>query len=135
MVDDNGKLFGRINSGVLSKLIGRKVDKEGKIWSESGKVIGTAELVPVDERDEITGKPFEDFPDAVVNKDGHVIFNGEIVGRLIEGEAKKLSGKKIDADGEIVDRVGNLLGKAERWEPEEEVVPEPVKIDMSILVC
>jgi hypothetical protein len=91
-------------------------------------------LVPVDERDEISGKPFEDFPDAVVNKDGHVIFNGEIVGRLIEGDAKKLSGKKIDADGEVVDRVGNLLGKAERWEPEEEVVPEAPKVDMSILV-
>ena len=63
-----------LSSGTLSKLVGKKVDKEGKIWSESGKVIGTAELIPVEERDEITGKPFEDFPDAVVNKEGHIIY-------------------------------------------------------------
>jgi hypothetical protein len=123
-----------LSSGTLSKLVGKKVDKEGKIWSESGKVIGTAELIPVEERDEITGKPFEDFPDAVVNKEGHIIYEGQIVGRLIEGEGKKLLGKKIDADGEIVDKVGNVLGKAERWDgPEEEPVPEPEKVDMSAL--
>jgi ribosomal protein L13 len=134
VVDDNGKLFGRVVSGALAKLIGKKVDKEGKIWSESGKVIGTAELIPVDERDEITGKPFEDFPDAVINKEGHVIYEGQIVGKLVEGDAKKLIGKKIDPDGEVVDRVGNVLGKAERWDgPEEEAVPEPEKIDMSAL--
>jgi hypothetical protein len=134
VVDDNGKLFGRVVSGALAKLIGKKVDKDGKIWSESGRVIGTAELIPVDERDEITGKPFEDFPDAVINKEGHVIYEGQIVGKLVEGDAKKLIGKKIDPDGEVVDRVGNVLGKAERWDgPEEEAVPEPEKIDMSAL--
>ena len=28
----------------------------------------------------------------------------QIVGRLTEGDAKKLSGKKVDPDGEVVDR-------------------------------
>ncbi len=133
VVDDNGKLFGRLVEGDPKKLAGKKVDKEGKIWSDSGKVIGTAELIPVDERDEIAGAPFEDFPDAIVNKDGHVIYDGQIVGRLIEGDARKLSGKKVDQDGDVLDRVGNTLGKAERWEPEEEVVPEPEKVDNSAL--
>ncbi|EPE30792.1 hypothetical protein GLAREA_03759 [Glarea lozoyensis ATCC 20868] len=133
VVDDNGKLFGRVNSGVLSKLVGKKCDAEGKIWSESGKVIGTAELIPMDDRDEVSESPFEDFPGATVDSKGNVIFEEKIVGRLIEGDAKKLSGKKVDQDGEIVDRVGNVLGKAERWEPEEPEEEEPVKVDNSAL--
>jgi len=133
VVDDNGKLFGRVTSGEVSKLYGKKVDANGKIWSESGKVIGTSELIPVDERDETSGAPFEDFPDAIVNKEGHVLFDGQIVGRLIEGDGKKLAGKKVDKDGEVVDKIGNVLGKAERWEPEEEVAPEPEKVDNSAL--
>ena len=62
-----------------------------------------------------------------------MLYEGQIIGRLIEGDGKRLSGKKVDKDGEVVDRIGNVLGKAERWEPEEEVAPEPEKIDMSIL--
>lgn len=115
----------------MSKLIGRKCDKEGKIYSDSGKVIGTAELVPADDREADEGAPFEDFPDAIVDSKGNILFEGQIVGKLIEGDAKKLAGKKIDKDGEVVDKVGNVLGKAERWiEPDE---PEAEKIDMSAL--
>jgi Protein of unknown function (DUF3659) len=33
-----------------------------------------------------------------------VIYEGQIVGRLIEGDGKKLTGKKIDQDGEVVDK-------------------------------
>ena len=118
-------------SGDLPKLIGRKCNAEGKIFSDSGKVIGTAELVPADDRDEASGAPFEDFPDAVVDSKGNVLFEGQIVGKLIEGDGKKLAGKKVDKDGEVVDKIGNVLGKAERWtEPDE---PEPEPIDMSAL--
>lgn len=99
---DTGKLFGRVNSGVLSKLIGRKCDAEGKIYSDAGKVIGTAELIPADERDEDgSSGPFEDFPDATVNNKGDVISDEKIVGKLIEGDPKKLAGKKVDPDGEV----------------------------------
>jgi hypothetical protein len=133
VVDDFGKLFGKVSSGDLSKLIGKKVDAEGKIWSESGKVIGTAELIPADDRDAPTGAPFEDFPDAIVDKHGNILFEGQIVGKLIEGDAKKLVGKKIDPDGEIVDKIGNVLGRAERWIEEDEPEPEPVVVDNSAL--
>ncbi|KAL2066830.1 hypothetical protein VTL71DRAFT_1254 [Oculimacula yallundae] len=131
VVDDNGKLFGRVATGDVAKLVGKKVDSEGKIWSESGKVIGTAELLDVDDRDQGSDSPFEDFPDALVEKTGNVIFEGQVVGRLIEGDAKKLAGKKVDKDGDVLDKVGNVLGKAERWTEEE--APEPEKIDMSAL--
>lgn len=133
IVDDNGKLFGRLVTGDVSKLVGRKVDAEGKIYSDVGKVLGTAELIPASERDQDSGygAPFEDFPDAVVDAKGNVLFKDEIVGKLVEGDAKKLAGKKVDKDGEVVDKVGNVLGKAERWtEPDE---AEPEKVDNSLL--
>jgi len=34
------------------------------------------------------------------------MFDGLKVGQLIEGDAKKLAGKKVDKDGEVVDKVG-----------------------------
>jgi hypothetical protein len=49
----------------------------------------------MDDRDVSAGSPFEDFPDATVDKNGHVLYDGVIVGRLIEGDAKKLLGKKV----------------------------------------
>jgi len=131
VVDDNGKLFGRVATGDVAKLVGKKVDSEGKIWSESGKVIGTAELLDLDDRDQASDSPFEDFPDALVEKTGNVVFEGQVVGKLIEGDAKKLAGKKVDKDGDVIDKVGNVLGKAERWT--EEDAPEPEKIDKSAL--
>lgn len=131
IVDDNGKLFGRVVTGEVSKLVGRKCDSEGKIYSDSGKVIGTGELVSVDDRDEGYSGLFEDFPDAVINAKGNVVFEGQTIGKLIEGDAKKLAGKKVDKDGEVVDKIGNVLGKAERWtEPDE---PEAEVVDMSTL--
>ncbi|KAH6669460.1 hypothetical protein B0J14DRAFT_517734 [Halenospora varia] len=131
VVDDSGKLFGRVVEGDIKKLVGKKCDAKGKIWSDSGKVIGSAELIPIDDRDEKTGAPFEDFPDAVLDGKGNVLFEGEIIGKLVEGDPKKLSGKRVDPDGEVVDKIGNVLGKAERWEAPEE--PEAEKIDMSAL--
>lgn len=131
MVDDNGKLIGRVVDGEVSKLVGKKCDAQGKIWSDSGKVIGSADIVPMDEQGETSDAPFEDFPDAVVDAKGNVNHEGQIVGKLIEGDAKKLAGKKVDKDGEVVDKIGNVLGKAERWtEPDE---PEPEAIDNSVL--
>jgi hypothetical protein len=134
VVDDNGKLFGRVVTGVLAKLVGKKCDAEGKIWGETGKIIGTAELIPAEDRDEASISEFEDFPGATCDNHGNIIYEGQIVGKLIEGDARKLVGKKIDQDGEIIDRLGNVLGRAERW-IEEDAPPEPEAevIDMSAL--
>jgi hypothetical protein len=45
-----------------------------------------------------------------------------------------LAGKKVDADGDVLDKHGNVLGKAERYEEEEAVPePEPEAEDVSIL--
>ncbi|KFY31629.1 hypothetical protein V493_00944 [Pseudogymnoascus sp. VKM F-4281 (FW-2241)] len=131
VVDDNGKPYGRITDGDTPKLVGKKTDAKGQIWNDSGKVVGSAEVIPIDERDESSSAPFEDFPDAIVNKDGAVVSDSQVIGKLVDGDAKKLSGKKVDKDGEVLDNVGNVIGKAERWE--EEDAPEPEAADLSAL--
>jgi hypothetical protein len=45
--------------------------------------------------------------------------NKQAIGRLIKGNAKKLYGKSIDANGDILDTNGNAIGRIERYEEEE----------------
>ncbi|BEI87257.1 hypothetical protein CcaverHIS002_0706030 [Cutaneotrichosporon cavernicola] len=132
----DGKAVGRIKEGVLSKLVGRSVDENGVIWSDSGKKIGAAELIPDDELNSMNKEPapFEAFPDAIVDRKGYVVSDGERVGKVAEGDPKKLRGMHVDADGDILDRAGNAIGRAERWEEEEpEPEPEPEAPDLSSL--
>ncbi|GAD94155.1 LEA domain protein [Paecilomyces variotii No. 5] len=119
VVDEHGTIFGRITSGDAKKLAGKKVDGQGQIWSDDGKVIGKVELIPGDEQERPEG-PFYGFEGLVVGKDGVVTdASGKIVGRVTQGDGKKLEGRKVDEDGDILDKSGNSIGKAERWEPEE----------------
>ena len=129
VVDENGHIIGHVTEGAVKKLFGRTVDENGEIWNDSGKVIGKAEPALPDELNEPA--PFEEFPDAVVEPDGNITFDGAVIGRVIEGDVKKLRGKVVDEDGDILDRAGNVIGKAERWEEEEEELEEV--IDRSIL--
>ncbi|KAJ4418082.1 hypothetical protein N0V85_001583 [Neurospora sp. IMI 360204] len=136
VIDSNGKIVGRVVSGILQYLVGKKVDENGDIWSDNGKVIGKAEPISDSEREDMLKEPapFESFPDAVVDGNGMVVSNGEWVGKVIEGDLKVLRGKSVDADGDIVDKAGNVIGRAERWEPEPEEEPEPEpEVDKSIL--
>ncbi|KAL8743245.1 MAG: hypothetical protein Q9190_004383 [Brigantiaea leucoxantha] len=120
VVDEAGIIYGRIVDGDPEKLAGRKVDGEGQIWSDDGKVIGKAELILGGEKIRPEG-PFSGFEEKTVTKDGTVVDqNGEIIGRLLEGQdVQKLIGRKVDDDGDILDKSGNVIGKAERWTPEE----------------
>ena len=126
LVDEDERPVGRVVEGVLQHLVGKRSDENGDIY-DGGKKLGRAELIPDSEREDLLqeGGPFEAFPDATIDGEGHLIFNGEIVGRLIEGDAKALRGKSPDASGEILDRMGRKLGMVERWEPEPEAEPEP----------
>lgn len=136
VIDSDGKVVGRVVSGILQYLIGKKVDENGDIWSDNGKVIGKAEPISDSEREDMLKEPapFESFPDAVVDGNGMVVSNGEWVGKVIEGDLKVLRGKTVDADGDIMDKAGNVIGRAERWEPEPEEEPEPEReVDKSIL--
>lgn len=132
VVDDKGQVWGHVVQGVVKLLNGKRVGDNGQIFNDAGQVMGKAEPIPDSEREDAKEpSPFEDFPDAVVGDDGYVVAGGEKIGKVVEGDAKKLKGKSVDADGDILDRAGNKLGHAERWEPEPE--PEVAEIDMSSL--
>ncbi|KAH6693912.1 hypothetical protein F5X68DRAFT_164799 [Plectosphaerella plurivora] len=135
LVNDKNEAVGRVVEGILKNLIGRKADDKGQIWNDRGEVIGRAEIIPEKDRQDFKEpSPFEDFPDATVQSNGEVHNNGDIVGRLIEGDGKKLKGKKVDEDGDVLDKQGNKIGKAERWEPEPEPEAEPEpEVDKSAL--
>lgn len=112
-----GAVFGRVVEGD-KRLAGRKADGKGQIWGDDGKIIGRAELIPGAEQDKAEG-PFYGFDNAQVGKDGVVVDGDRIIGRLTDGDAKRLLGRKVDEDGDVLDKNGNTIGKAERWEPEE----------------
>ena len=120
VVDENGTIYGRIVDGNAEEMAGRKVDGKGQIWSDNGKVIGHAELLPGGRTHKPEG-PFAGFENLVVAKEGKVVdATGQQVGRLVEGsDEKKLLGRKVDEEGDILDKSGNVIGKAERFQPEE----------------
>jgi hypothetical protein len=119
VVDENGSVWGRLISGNPKKLAGKQVDAEGQVWSDDGKVLGSVELIPESDRERPEGI-FYGLEGLVVAKDGTITdFNGQIIGRLIEGDASRLKGRAVDEDGEVIDKVGNVIGRAEPWTPEE----------------
>ena len=122
VVDEHGTIFGRIAEGNPEELAGKKVDGQGQIWSDNGKVIGQAELLPGGGTKPPEG-PFAGLENLVVADEGMVTDGaGQIVGKLDEDSmpnAGKLLGRKVDEDGEILDTAGNSIGKAIRWKPEE----------------
>lgn len=133
LVNDKGDIMGRLVEGDPKQLMGKTADEEGQIWNESGKVIGKAEPLPDTERDQAAKDfaPFENFPDAIVEADGRVMSEGRQVGEVSEGDPKRLKGSKVDEDGDILDRRGNVIGKATPWDEPEEIPEE--KVDMSSL--
>ncbi|KAL2848429.1 hypothetical protein BJY01DRAFT_246441 [Aspergillus pseudoustus] len=128
IVDNNGTVIGRITEGNPKKMAGKKVDGQGQIWSDAGKVIGQAELIPDEEREKPEGE-FSGLEGLTVGKEGMIMdSSGEVVGRLVEGDQQRLKGRAVDEDGEVIDKLGNVIGRAERWsqpeEPEPELSPE-----------
>ena len=120
VVDEHGTIYGRVAEGDPAELAGKKVDGQGQIWNDNGKVIGQAELIPGGGTQKPEG-PFAGFENLVVGKDGLVVdAGGQVVGKLVEGsDPDKLLGRKVDEDGDILDGQGNPIGKAERFKEEE----------------
>ncbi|KAI6778967.1 uncharacterized protein J7T54_002609 [Emericellopsis cladophorae] len=133
LTNQDGKVVGKLVEGDVKKLQGLKCDGQGQIWNDSGKVVGKAQPVGEDDQERMDA-PFQNFPDAVVEGDGSVTSDGKRIGTVIDGDAKKLKGSKVDEDGDILDRNGNTVGKAEPWdEPEPEEAPEEEVPDWSFL--
>ncbi|PNP77732.1 hypothetical protein FNYG_08813 [Fusarium nygamai] len=126
LVDANGTVVGKVVEGELKELIGKRADENGDIWNDSGEVIGKGEPVSISEREDKASAPFEHFPGATVESDGRVMYQGEQVGEVVEGDPKQLKGSEVDEDGDILDRRGNIVGKAKRWEAPEAEEEKPV---------
>ncbi|GKZ35273.1 hypothetical protein AbraIFM66950_005867 [Aspergillus brasiliensis] len=122
--------WGRVVEGDPRHLAGRTIAADGLIWGDNGEVMGKVELIPQNERKDLT-RPFQEGIDLMVNGSGWVEDgDGNIVGRVVEGDPQKLQGYDVDEDGEIVDRHGTVLGRAVPCEPPEEEVEKP---DLSVL--
>ncbi|KAL5359456.1 hypothetical protein BJX96DRAFT_58355 [Aspergillus floccosus] len=120
VVDDSGVVFGHITAGIPKKMAGKKVDAKGQVWNDTGEVIGMAEPIPSEEREQPEG-PFFGLSGLVVTKGGAVAdSSGQVIGRLVEGDETRLLGRAVDEDGEIMDKSGNVIGRAQRGAPEEQ---------------
>ena len=132
LINDKGVIVGELVSGDAKKLskLGTTADAEGQFWDTKGHVIGKAKTVPVEDADEEGA--FAGLEGLIVTKDGMVEDeNKNIVGKVVEGDPKKLVGRAVDEDGDIIDKKGSVVGHAERYEePDAEEAPE---IDLSSL--
>ncbi|KAL8342203.1 hypothetical protein RB598_003888 [Gaeumannomyces tritici] len=128
VVDSSGTIYGRVVEGDAKRMVGRMCDKKGNVLSESGDVLGRAEVVAEGEREGSREGPFAELLGLTVTRDAKVVTpGGDVVGRLVRGDAKALAGRAVDEDGDVVDKNGNVLGSAERWEePEVEKRSNPM---------
>ncbi|KAL9088751.1 MAG: hypothetical protein Q9165_006060 [Trypethelium subeluteriae] len=126
VVGDEGVPIGRLVEGDVKTCAGKEVDAEGQIWNDKGRVIGRCEVIPEDEREKPEG-PFAGLVGLKVGQNGQVIDEDDnVVGEVVEGNAKRLVGMAVDEDGDITDRYGNVKGHAEP-------LPEEPEVDLSIL--
>lgn len=127
----DGIPIARLSEGDPAEVTGRKIDADGQIWGDGGKVIGKVTFIPEEERETIT--PFGDLGELVARKSGFVEDeDGNIVGKIIEGDPQQLYGHAVDDDGDIIDKRGNVKGRAERYFPSEEEEQEE-EVDLSVL--
>lgn len=97
VIGPDGVPIGRLVEGNAKELAGRRVDGEGQIWDDTGKVVGRVELIPPQDREAKPEGPFAGLEGLVVVKDGWVEdSDGNRVGRVTEGDPKKLVGQKVD---------------------------------------
>ncbi|KAI2735163.1 hypothetical protein DTO013E5_9504 [Penicillium roqueforti] len=110
----------RVVEGELKEVAGRGINKKGEILNDDGEVIGKVQLIPKGERESLG--PFSGLGELSVKESGYIEdADGEVVGRIVEGDPKSLRGQTVDISGEILDQYGNVNGRAERYEvPEEE---------------
>jgi len=125
--DEEGNTVGYITEGDAKKLIGRLVDEDGDIIDKKGSVVGHAErYIPEEDVEAQEEKPDLSFlKGKTVTKAGLVIGDEGIpVAKLVEGSAKELTGRQLDAEGQFWNDTGSVIGRIELI-PEEEREAKP----------
>ena len=102
VIGNDGVPIGRLVEGNAKELAGRRVDGEGQIWDDTGKVVGRVELIPPEDREAKPEGAFAGLEGLVVAADGWVVDgDGNKVGKVVDGDAKKLIGRHVD-EGELL---------------------------------
>lgn len=109
---------------------GRKIGAQDQILSEDEKIIDRAETTKEARTDPETQRQFFGFHNLRVAHDDLVVDgDDQVVGRLVSGVPKMLLGRVVDEDGHVVDeydKLGDIVGRAERWQPEEKRIFDPL---------
>lgn len=127
VIGPQGVPVARVIEGNPKELAGKKID-DGQIW-DGRKAVGRVELIPENEIQDKPEGPFSGLDNPVVNNNGFVEdAEGNVIGRVTEGNIKTLRGRTVDEDGDVLDKFGSVKGHAEPYEP-----PPEVEDDLSIL--
>ena len=112
MPDEEGHLPGQIEDMELNKKLAH-----GEIDPDTVRI----DTIPECERLSTEGGDiFADIDGLSLSEDGTVKDGeGNIIGKIVEGNPKRLRGLIVDGDGDIVDKYGNVKGHAERLEDSE----------------
>ncbi|KAL3490120.1 hypothetical protein BJX62DRAFT_142755 [Aspergillus germanicus] len=123
--DKNGRRVGKLTEGDAKKLIGRPVDEDGDVTDQHGSVKGHAEPYEEPEEEQPEEEDLSILDGKTVNKAGKVVDeHGTVYGRVVEGDGKRLAGKKVDGKGQIWGDNGKVIGKAELIPGAEQEKPE-----------
>ncbi|KAI8064129.1 hypothetical protein BDF21DRAFT_428281 [Thamnidium elegans] len=128
VLDMEDNVVGSIDKRIASKFAGCKVDPEGNVVDEQGHIVARAEMIKQEESEEEKEEeaPFnpneavdEDSPE--VRKSGKVFdMDDNLVGHVDKSIASKYSGCKVDSEGNVINKDGDTVGKAEMIKPESE---------------
>ena len=112
----------RFVEGDLKAAAGRPLNSKLQIVDDFECVIGTCRLIPDNECEAMMEGPFSGLGNCVVVQTGVVEDEeGNTVGRIVQGDAQRLTGCALNEDGDIMDESGGFQGHAEPYEePEEE---------------
>ena len=120
--DGDGNIVGQVVEGDPAKLIGLVVDEDGDIINKKGTVIGHAERIQPPEYEPPDLSVMEG---RTVNKSGFVIGDeGVPIGRLVEGDIPTCAGKELDAEAQIWNDKGKVIGRCELIPEDERDKPE-----------
>jgi hypothetical protein len=132
VLDEEGEEIAKLVEGDLSAVAGKKLNDKGQVLDKDGNVIGRVELSGAQQAEEEAEGEQEEEGDGLpplsileglkVNKSGKLVdSNGNIVGELVEGDAKKIwkAGTTCDAEGQFWDNKGHVIGRAKTLPQED----------------